>query len=132
MPAPERVWIPVPPRADSLVVNLGGELERWSNGRFKATLHCVVNETGRERFSLPFFFEPNLDAAIEPLPGTGEPQKRRVQTHPPPQLDFWGCFRRAIQSTDPCSLWLLGTSCQAELWGDAVGPIIDPKRWISH
>lgn len=76
VPAAERVWIPVPPRANSLVVNLGGELERWSNGRFKATLHCVVNETGRERFSLPFFFEPNLDAAVEPLPCTGEPQER--------------------------------------------------------
>ena len=66
----ERVWIPVPPRPNSLVVNLGGELERWSNGRFKATLHCVVNETGRERFSLPFFYEPNLDAQVAPLPST--------------------------------------------------------------
>ena len=60
----------MPPRPHSLVVNLGGELERWSNGRFKATLHCVVNETGRERFSLPFFYEPNLDAQVAPLPST--------------------------------------------------------------
>lgn len=47
-----------------------------SNGRFKATLHCVVNETGRERFSLPFFYEPNLDAPVGPLPGTGDPIER--------------------------------------------------------
>ena len=33
-------------------------------------LHCVVNETGRERFSLPFFYEPNLDAQVAPLPST--------------------------------------------------------------
>ena len=43
-------------------------LERWSNGRFRATLHCVVNEAGAERFSLPFFYEPALDATVAPLP----------------------------------------------------------------
>jgi hypothetical protein len=37
---------------------------------------AVVNETGRERFSLPFFYEPNIDAAVEPLPCTGSPQGR--------------------------------------------------------
>lgn len=30
VPAEERIWIPVPPREGSLVVNLGSELERWS------------------------------------------------------------------------------------------------------
>lgn len=66
--ATKQVWVPVPPKAGALVVNLGSELERWSNGRFKATLHCVINETGRERFSLPFFYETNLYADVEPLP----------------------------------------------------------------
>lgn len=33
----------------------------------------MVNETGRERFSLPFFYEPNIDAAVQPLLCTGEP-----------------------------------------------------------
>lgn len=37
---------------------------------------AVVNETGRERFSLPFFYEPNIDAAVQPLACTGEPQGR--------------------------------------------------------
>ena len=36
----------------------------------------MVNETGRERFSLPFFYEPNIDAAVQPLPCTGEPRGR--------------------------------------------------------
>lgn len=71
-------WVPVPARADALVVNLGTELERLSNGRFKATLHCVVNESGRERLSLPFFYETNIDAKIAPVPATlasGEPPR---------------------------------------------------------
>ena len=71
--AAHRRWVPVPHRPGALLVNLGTEAERWSNGRFRATLHCVVNETGRERFSLPFFYEPNLDAAVAPLPGTVPP-----------------------------------------------------------
>ncbi len=39
-------------------------------------LPIVVNETGRERFSLPFFYEPNIDAAVQPLPCTGKPRGR--------------------------------------------------------
>lgn len=68
----KREWIAVQPRADAAIVNLGTELERWSNGRFRATLHAVVNESGRERISLPFFYETNIDATIEPLCHDGE------------------------------------------------------------
>jgi len=45
------------PAGPALVVNLGSELERWSDGAFRATLHCVVNERGAERHALPFFYE---------------------------------------------------------------------------
>ena len=70
-----RQWIAVEPRADAAIVNLGTELERWSNGRFRATLHAVVNESGRGRISLPFFYETNIDATIEPLCHDGEPAR---------------------------------------------------------
>eukprot|EP00899_Mesostigma_viride_P014331 jgi/Mesvir1/2289/Mv19327-RA.1 len=61
-------WIDVPPRRGLFVVNLGDMLERWSNGIFKSTLHRVVNISGRERYSIPFFFEPNFEAVVECLP----------------------------------------------------------------
>lgn len=34
---------------------------------FKSTMHRVVNTTGRERYSIPFFFEPNFTAKVECL-----------------------------------------------------------------
>lgn len=58
------VWIDVPPIADTLVVNLGEMLQLASNGRFKATMHRVMNASGKRRLSAPFFFEPNLSTIV--------------------------------------------------------------------
>lgn len=60
-------WIDVPPDDSTLVVNFGGLLERWTGGRIRATEHRVIGP-GRERFSIPFFYEPRVDALIRPLP----------------------------------------------------------------
>ena len=38
----ERKWTPIRPKPRTCIVNIGTELERWSNGRFKATLHAVL------------------------------------------------------------------------------------------
>lgn len=40
----------------------------WTNGRYRSTLHRVINTTGRERYSMAYFFEPNFDARVEALP----------------------------------------------------------------
>jgi isopenicillin N synthase-like dioxygenase len=63
-------WIDVPPVEDTLVVNFGGLIERWSGGRIRATAHRVL-ASGEERFSIPFFYEPRADAVIAPLPIAG-------------------------------------------------------------
>jgi isopenicillin N synthase-like dioxygenase len=63
-------WIDVPPAEGTLAVNFGGVLERWTGGRIKATEHRVIGP-GRERFSIPFFYEPRVDACIAPLPLPG-------------------------------------------------------------
>ena len=60
-------WLDVPPMDDGLAVNFGKVLERWSGGRIKATEHRVIG-TGRERMSIPFFYEARADAEIRPLP----------------------------------------------------------------
>lgn len=61
-------WIDAPPIKDTFVVNLGEMLQRWSNNYFLATPHRVINHSKQTRYSIPFFFEPNLSAHVCPLP----------------------------------------------------------------
>jgi isopenicillin N synthase-like dioxygenase len=63
-------WLDVPPNDDGLAVNFGKVLELWCGGRIKATEHRVIG-TGRERMSIPFFYEARTDAEIRPLPMDG-------------------------------------------------------------
>ncbi|MET7601684.1 2-oxoglutarate and iron-dependent oxygenase domain-containing protein [Streptomyces avermitilis] len=59
----------VPPLPGAFVVNLGELLEVATNGYLLATNHRVVSPPGAtERFSVPFFYNPRLDARVEPLP----------------------------------------------------------------
>ena len=68
---PDGDWIDVPPAEGGLVVNFGQMLGDWSGGRIKATQHRVLGGTA-ERFSVPFFYEPAVDARITPLSGDDE------------------------------------------------------------
>ena len=60
-------WIEVNAPDDALVVNIGDLLELWSGGYFVSTPHKVVNETGAERYSFPYFAVPGFDTFVEPL-----------------------------------------------------------------
>lgn len=66
-------WLDVPYLANSFVVNVGDMMHRLSNGRLLSTPHRVINRSGRERYSVPFFYDPHVTTTIAPLPGTGEP-----------------------------------------------------------
>ena len=57
-------WVGVAPRPGSLVVNIGDLLSRLTSGRFKSTYHRV-RDTGIERYSVPFFFEPRFDGQFD-------------------------------------------------------------------
>jgi isopenicillin N synthase-like dioxygenase len=60
-------WHDVPCDDGAIAVNFGGLLERWTAGRIRATRHRVLSP-GRDRTSIPFFYEPKVDATIAPLP----------------------------------------------------------------
>lgn len=60
-------WIDVPPRPGAFVVNLGDMLERWTNGLFRSTKHRVLTSAESERYSIPFFYEPDFDTRVECL-----------------------------------------------------------------
>ena len=70
-----REWYDALPVPGAYVVNLGNLMRRWSNGKYKSNLHRVINKTGGERYSVPFFFSGNPDYVIECLPGCERGEK---------------------------------------------------------
>lgn len=62
-------WIDAPPVPGAFVVNIGELLEYATNGYLKATVHRVISPSiGSDRISIPFFFNPALDASIPSIP----------------------------------------------------------------
>ena len=57
-------WIAAPPMAGAFIVNIGDCLMRWTNDVYVSTPHRVVNRSGRERYSVAFFFDPNPEAEV--------------------------------------------------------------------
>ena len=60
---PSKKWEKVTATKDEIIVNFGDMLQIWSNKKIKATPHRVVG-TDKERFSIPFFFNPQYDTII--------------------------------------------------------------------
>ncbi len=62
-------WHEIPPLTNgALVVNIGELLEWATDGYLRATNHRVIApKLGSERISIPFFFNPRLDATVPAL-----------------------------------------------------------------
>ena len=69
---PDGSWLAAPPVTDTFIVNLGDMMPRWTNGRYRSSMHRVRNtlSKGQERYSIPFFYEPDYLAQIVAVPGT--------------------------------------------------------------
>jgi isopenicillin N synthase-like dioxygenase len=63
----DKKWIDVPPLDGGIIVNTGDMLRRVSNDKIISTPHRVINTSGRERYSIPFFFEPNMQSIVSPI-----------------------------------------------------------------
>ena len=57
-------WLPVPPREDAFVINIGDMLEYYTYGLLYATRHRVRNLSNNLRLSLPFFYDPPWQASL--------------------------------------------------------------------
>jgi isopenicillin N synthase-like dioxygenase len=64
----EGEWIRPPAVPRTFVVNTGAMLARYSNDRFRATPHRVINRNDRSRYAIPFFLGPNHDVVVAPVP----------------------------------------------------------------
>jgi isopenicillin N synthase-like dioxygenase len=74
-------WIAAPPIEGTFVMNVGDILQRWSDGRFASTPHRVRNLKPVDRYSMPFFFDPSMEAVVECPPQIHAPGE--APKHPP-------------------------------------------------
>ena len=53
-------WIHARPIPGTFVVNIGDSMSMLTNGLFVSTMHRVVNSSGKDRYSVPFFLGGQL------------------------------------------------------------------------
>ena len=71
-------WIGAPFIPGTLIINIGDLFQRWTNDVYRSNLHRVVNRTGKERYSIPTFFNFDYHALVSCLPtcqSAGNPPK---------------------------------------------------------
>jgi len=78
--SPDGTFVNATPIPDTIVVNAGDLLARWSNDTIKSTTHRVVEpplppspeqgDTYPARYSVAYFCNPNFDRQIETIPST--------------------------------------------------------------
>ena len=90
---PDDGWLDVPPREGAFIVNIGELLEVATRGYLRATEHRVKLQ-GRAggRISVPYFFNPRLDAQIPvlSLPEVLAARARRVEDPSDPIFAVYG------------------------------------------
>ncbi|KAJ3329489.1 hypothetical protein HDU76_007804 [Blyttiomyces sp. JEL0837] len=73
-------WINADPVPGAFVINIGDMVNVWTNDIYSSTLHRVIHKKDGYRVSIPFFYEPNFDAVVKPLPGCVQ-ESGGVQKH---------------------------------------------------
>ncbi|KAF2201010.1 Clavaminate synthase-like protein [Delitschia confertaspora ATCC 74209] len=78
--SPKGTFVDATPIPDTIVINAGDLLARWSNDTIKSTKHRVVEPPPKPehegldeyppRYSIAYFCNPNFEKTIEAIPGT--------------------------------------------------------------
>lgn len=72
-------WLDVEPLEGAFILNTGDMMRRISNDKYISTPHRVINVSGKERYSIPFFFEPDMHAYIAPIETDTKPLYEPIQ-----------------------------------------------------
>lgn len=68
-------WIQARPVPDAFVINIGDLMARWSNGIYNSNFHRVKNNNStRDRYSIPFFYDTDPPSIIEAIPTCVTPE----------------------------------------------------------
>jgi isopenicillin N synthase-like dioxygenase len=81
-------WYDIPTVEGAMVINTGDMMQVWSNDIYKAAIHRVLAMDTRERYSIPFFFNPAANCKVSPLPSVIDEQNPSRY-----QPIEWGSFR---------------------------------------
>jgi isopenicillin N synthase-like dioxygenase len=82
------LWYDIPTVQGAMVINTGDMMQVWSNDIYKAAIHRVLAMESRERYSIPFFFNPAADCRVSPLPSVVNKQNPSHY-----HAIEWGSFR---------------------------------------
>ena len=63
-------WHDIAPVPGAFVINTGDMMQVWSNDIYRAAIHRVRAMHERDRYSIPFFFNPSAETVVSPLPST--------------------------------------------------------------
>ncbi|XP_040996411.1 probable 2-oxoglutarate-dependent dioxygenase At5g05600 [Juglans microcarpa x Juglans regia] len=88
----ENNWITVKPARHAFIVNIGDQIQVLSNAIYKSVEHRVIVNSGQERVSLAFFYNPKSDIPIEPAKELVA--KDRPALYPPMTFDEYRLFIR--------------------------------------
>ncbi|KAJ4848773.1 hypothetical protein Tsubulata_044897, partial [Turnera subulata] len=80
-------WIWVKPIPDAYIINVGDAIQVWSNETYESVEHRVMVNYEKERFSIPFFFQPAYYTDVKPL------EELTNELSPPKYKPYnWGKF----------------------------------------
>ncbi|KAK6253605.1 hypothetical protein QUC31_015325 [Theobroma cacao] len=80
-------WIRVKPTPDAFIINVGDIIQVWSNETYESVEHRVMVNSERERFSIPFFFNPAHYTIVMPS------EELTSEKNPPRYRPYnWGKF----------------------------------------
>jgi len=73
-------WVSAPPVKYSYIINIGDLMQAWTDGVYVSTPHRVINRSGAERYSVPFFMNPNYRETFAPIMKNAQPVTETFQS----------------------------------------------------